>query len=79
MELGDFYNTFDDDAERVGTICKITVQYTSRATSGLTITGFPKNAALRNVAKLIEHGFQVALVQSKNDSRVDVKLNPYGG
>ena len=62
FRLGDFYETFDDDAKLVSQICDIVL--TSRPVSGkqrVPMAGVPHHAVDSYIAKLIKAGHKVAI------------------
>ncbi|MCO6449670.1 MAG: DNA mismatch repair protein MutS [Caldilineales bacterium] len=64
FRLGDFYETFDDDAKIVAEVCEITL--TSRPiTAGqrVPLAGVPWHSAEAYVAKLINAGYKVAICE----------------
>ncbi len=68
FRLGDFYETFDEDAKLVSQICDIVL--TSRPVSKgkrVPMAGVPHHAADGYIAKLIEAGHKVAIVEQVSD------------
>ena len=63
FRLGDFYETFDEDAKLVSQVCDIVL--TSRPVSGkqrVPMAGVPHHAVDSYIAKLINAGYKVAIV-----------------
>jgi len=68
FRLGDFYETFDEDAKLVSQICDIVL--TSRPVSKgkrVPMAGVPHHAAEGYIAKLIGAGHKVAIVEQVSD------------
>jgi len=68
FRLGDFYETFDEDAKLVSQICDIVL--TSRPVSKgkrVPMAGVPHHAADGYIAKLIGAGHKVAIVEQVSD------------
>ncbi len=64
FQLGDFYETFEADAETVARVCDITL--TARGMGfgeRLPLAGVPVHAAEGYIAKLINAGYRVAICQ----------------
>ncbi|MBN1641832.1 MAG: DNA mismatch repair protein MutS [Anaerolineae bacterium] len=72
FRLGDFYETFDDDAKVVADVCDIVL--TSRPVGRgerVPLAGVPYHAVDGYVAKLIDAGFRVAIVDQIGSKPVD--------
>ncbi len=64
FRLGDFYETFDDDAKIVAEVCEVTL--TSRPVSKgqrVPLAGVPWHSAETYIAKLIRAGYKVAVCE----------------
>jgi len=64
FRLGDFYETFDEDAKTVARICDIVL--TSRPVGGdqrVPLAGVPHHSVDGYIARLIEAGYKVALAE----------------
>ena len=64
FRLGDFYETFDDDAKTVARVCNVVL--TSRPVGNdqrVPLAGVPYHAVDYYVAKLVEAGFRVAIAE----------------
>ncbi|MSQ23734.1 MAG: DNA mismatch repair protein MutS [Chloroflexi bacterium] len=62
FQLGDFYETFEDDARTVAEVCEVAL--TSREMGHgerVPMAGVPVHAAETYIARLVEHGYHVAL------------------
>ena len=70
FRLGDFYETFDEDAEVVSGVCNIVL--TSRPVGKgqrVPLAGVPYHAVETYVAKLIQAGHRVAICEQMGDGR----------
>jgi DNA mismatch repair protein MutS len=68
FRLGDFYETFDEDAKIVAQVCDIVL--TSRPVGKdqrVPLAGVPHHSAEGYVAKLIQAGYKVAMVEQVGD------------
>ena len=64
FQLGDFYETFEEDARTVAEVCDVAL--TSREMGRgerLPMAGMPVHAAETYIARLVERGYHVALCQ----------------
>jgi DNA mismatch repair protein MutS len=71
FRLGDFYETFDDDAKIVASVCNIVL--TGREMGGdqrVPLAGVPYHAVETYLAKLINAGHKVAIVEQTSDEPV---------
>ncbi len=72
FRLGDFYETFDDDAKIVASVCNIVL--TGREMGGdvrVPLAGVPYHAGESYLAKLIQAGHKVAIVEQTSDQLVN--------
>ncbi len=72
FRLGDFYETFDEDAEIVSRVLDIVL--TSRSVGKGTrvpMAGIPHHAAENYLSRLIERGYHVAICEQVGDEPVD--------
>ncbi|GAB4412720.1 MAG: DNA mismatch repair protein MutS [Anaerolineales bacterium] len=70
FRLGDFYETFDEDAKTVAQVCDIVL--TSRPVGKdqrVPLAGVPYHAVDTYLAKLIEAGYKVAIVEQVSDPK----------
>ncbi len=78
FRLGDFYETFDDDAKTVAEVCDVVL--TSRPVGGderVPLAGVPYHAVDGYIAKLINAGYKVAIAeQIGNEPPKGEKLVP---
>ncbi len=78
FRLGDFYETFDDDAKTVASVCDVVL--TSRpvgADERVPLAGVPYHAVDGYIAKLINAGYKVAIAeQIGNEPPKGEKLVP---
>ncbi|MCB0089520.1 MAG: DNA mismatch repair protein MutS, partial [Caldilineaceae bacterium] len=64
FRLGDFYETFDDDAKTVARVCDVVL--TSKPVGGdlrVPLAGVPYHSVDGYVARLIEAGYKVAIAE----------------
>ncbi len=72
FRLGDFYETFDDDAEIVAR--ELDIVLTSRnisKTKRVPMAGVPHHAAENYIARLIDKGYHVAICEQMSDEPID--------
>jgi DNA mismatch repair protein MutS len=68
FRLGDFYETFDEDAETVS--CELDIVLTSRPVGGgvrVPLAGIPYHALDNYLVKLVEKGYHVAIAEQVGD------------
>ncbi len=64
FRLGDFYETFDDDAKTVASVCNIVLTGRDMGTGNrVPLAGVPYHAVETYLAKLIQAGHKVAIVE----------------
>ncbi len=64
FRLGDFYETFNDDAKIVSAICNIVLTGRDMGTSNrVPLAGVPYHAVESYLAKLVQAGHKVAIVE----------------
>ncbi len=64
FRLGDFYETFDDDAKIVSSVCNIVLTGREMGTGNrVPLVGIPYHAVETYLAKLIQAGHRVAFVE----------------
>lgn len=71
FRLGDFYETFDEDAKIVANVCNIVL--TSREMGGearVPLAGVPYHAVETYLARLINAGHKVAIVEQTSDEPI---------
>ena len=71
FRLGDFYETFDDDAKLVASVCNIVL--TGREMGGdqrVPLAGVPYHAVDTYLARLINAGHKVAIVEQTSDEPI---------
>jgi len=72
FRLGDFYETFDDDARIVASVCDVVL--TSRPVGGdvrVPLAGVPWHSVDGYVARLIQAGYKVAIAEQQGETPVD--------
>ena len=68
FRLGDFYETFDDDAKIVASVCNIVLTGRDMGTGNrVPLAGVPYHAVETYIAKLIQAGHKVAIVEQQGD------------
>ena len=68
FRLGDFYETFDEDAEVLAEVCEVTL--TSRPVGGnqrVPLAGVPHHSVDSYLAKLMESGIKVAIAEQTSE------------
>jgi DNA mismatch repair protein MutS len=71
FRLGDFYETFDDDAKTVANVCNIVL--TSRemgSDARVPLAGVPYHAVETYLARLINAGYKVAIVEQTSNEPI---------
>src|SRR5512135_1281590 len=64
FRLGDFYETFDDDAKIVSSVCNIVLTGRDMGTGNrVPLAGVPYHAIETYLAKLIQAGYKAAIVE----------------
>ena len=72
FRLGDFYETFDDDAAIVARVCDVVL--TSRPTSKdnrIPMAGVPYHSAEGYISRLVQAGYKVAVAEQLSMPNVD--------
>src|SRR3989304_4339033 len=72
FRLGDFYETFDQDAETASR--ELDIVLTSRNVSKskrIPMAGIPHHAAENYIARLIEKGYHVAICEQTSDEAIN--------
>ena len=68
FQMGDFYETFFEDAERAAAALNITLTSRSRAEAErIPMAGFPIHAAESYIGRLLEAGFKVVVCEQTED------------
>src|SRR5581483_9103250 len=70
FQLGDFYETFEDDARVVSSVCDVAL--TSREMGRgerLPMAGVPVHAADPYIARLVERGYHIAIAEQRADGQ----------
>ena len=71
FRLGDFYETFDDDAKIVSSVCNIVLTAREMGTGHrVPLAGVPYHAIESYLAKLIHAGHKVAIVEQMSDEPI---------
>ena len=72
FRLGDFYETFDDDAAIVARVCDVVL--TARPTSKdqrIPMAGVPYHSAEGYISRLVQAGYKVAVAEQLSMPNVD--------
>ena len=70
FRLGDFYETFDDDAKIVSSVCNIVLTGRDMGTvNRVPLAGVSYHAVETYLAKLIQAGHKVAIVEQTGDQQ----------
>src|SRR6187200_1185412 len=72
FRLGDFYETFDDDAAIVARVCDVVL--TARPTSKnerIPMAGVPYHSAEGYISRLVQAGYKVAVAEQLSAPTVD--------
>src|SRR5512138_3359998 len=68
FRLGDFYETFNDDAKIVSSVCNIVLTGREMGTGNrVPLAGVPYHAVNTYLAKLIQAGHKVAIVEQTSE------------
>lgn len=70
FRLGDFYETYREDAERSSKILSITTTERNIGGENMKVAGFPHNALDSYLPKLVRAGARVAICEQLDDSRL---------
>src|SRR5687768_6162387 len=74
FQLGDFFETFEDDARTVAEVCDVTL--TSREMGRgerLPMAGVPIHAAEGYIAKLVDRGYHIAICEQVDEPPANVR------
>jgi len=70
FRMGDFYETFEEDAKITSKILGITLTKRSNgAASGVPLAGFPFHSLDQYLYKLLKHGYRVAICEQVEDPK----------
>ena len=68
FRLGDFYESFDEDAKKVAEACNIVLTGRDMGTgTRVPLAGVPYHAVETYLARLINAGYKVAIVEQTGD------------
>src|SRR3989338_1288276 len=70
MRMGDFYETFYEDAKLVARVLQITLTSRGGEHSKVPLAGIPYHALEPYLAKLIKAGYKVAIVEQLEDPKL---------
>ena len=72
FRLGDFYESFDDDAKKVAEVCNIVLTGREMGTDArVPLAGVPYHAVETYLARLVAAGYKVAIVEQTSDQLVN--------
>src|SRR5713226_7608212 len=72
FRLGDFYESFDDDAKKVADACNIVLTAREMGTAQrVPLAGVPYHAVETYIARLINAGHKVAIVEQTSDEAIN--------
>lgn len=75
FQVGDFYETFEEDAHTVAAILGITLTRRNNGAAGeVPLAGFPMRALDTYLPKLIEAGYRVAICEQTEDPKKAKKI-----
>lgn len=75
FQIGDFYETFEEDAQIVSTVLGITLTRRNNGAAGeVPLAGFPVRALDTYLPKLIEAGYRVAICDQVEDPKKAKKI-----
>ena len=71
FRMGDFYETFETDAETIAPVLGIALTSRSKDKSGkrIPLAGVPYHAGENYIAKLVSNGFKVAICEQVEDPK----------
>ncbi len=67
--MGDFYETFDEDAKTISRVLNITLTSRDKTSRKTPMAGFPYHALENYLSKLIENDFKVAICEQLEDPK----------
>ena len=75
FRMGDFYETFDDDALKTSEVLGIVLtKRANGAAQSVPLAGFPHHALENHLPKLIDEGLRVAICEQLEDPKPKSKL-----
>ena len=74
FRVGDFYETFGDDAIRASKILGIVLTNRSNGSSKVELAGFPFHSLDNYLPKLVKGGCRVAICEQLEDAKFTKKL-----
>lgn len=69
FRMGDFYETFDDDARLMSKLLGLTLTSRSKGASRRPLAGIPHHALHTYLGKIVNAGFKVAIADQMEDAR----------
>ncbi|MGK0209008.1 MAG: DNA mismatch repair protein MutS [Patescibacteria group bacterium] len=74
FRMGDFYETFFDDAKLIARELEITLTSRGKAESAAPLAGIPYHAIEPYIAKLVKKGYKVGMVEQTEDPKKAIGL-----
>ena len=74
FRAGDFYETFNEDAKIASEVLNITLTARSIGEKKFPLAGVPYHAVDAYIAKMVENGYKVAIVEQLEDAKSTKKL-----
>lgn len=73
--IGEFYETYFDDAKIVSKICQITLTQRKTKEMAIPLAGIPKDSCLIHIKKLLDNNFKIAICEEeKNGKEITRKI-----
>jgi len=69
FRMGDFYETFYDDAETCSKVCGLTLTSRSKGTNPVPLAGVPYHAVEGYLKKMLQAGYRVAVCEQVEDPK----------
>jgi len=69
FRMGDFYETFYEDAQVCSRVCELTLTSRSKGDNAIPLAGMPYHAAEGYLKKLLEAGYKVAVCEQVEDPK----------
>jgi len=74
FRAGDFYETFNEDAKIASKVLNITLTARTIADTKFPLAGVPYHAVDAYIAKMVENGYKVAIVEQLEDAKATKKI-----
>ena len=70
FRMGDFFETFGDDAKTTSKVLNITLTKRDKSTNAVPLAGFPHKAIEQYLPKLVQAGYSVVIVDQLEDPKL---------